>query len=47
MIPGSAKDSKRAVSEMDDVRVYDGGADGIGSTMADNTVFLRSGVFVP
>jgi hypothetical protein len=47
IIPGSAKDSKRVVAEMDDVRVYDGGADGIGDTMADNTVFLRQGIFVP
>jgi len=47
IIPGSAKDSKRVVAEMDDVRVYDGGADGIGSTLADNTVFLRQGVFIP
>jgi hypothetical protein len=46
-IPGSIKDTKRALMEVDDLRVYDGGADGVGSTTADNTVFLRQGVFVP
>jgi len=47
VIPGSIKDAKRAIWETDDLRVYDGGADGVGSTTADNTVFLRSGVFIP
>jgi hypothetical protein len=46
-IPGSVKDTKRALMEVDDLRVYDGGADGVGSTAADNTVFLRPGVFIP
>ena len=46
-IPGSIKDTKRSLMEVDDLRVYDGGADGVGSTTADNTVFLRPGVFIP
>ena len=29
------------------MRVYDGGADGDGDTTADNTVFLRPGIFIP
>jgi hypothetical protein len=29
------------------VEVYDGGEDGDGDTTADNTVFLRQGIFVP
>jgi hypothetical protein len=47
VIPGSIKDTKRAVWETDDLRVYDGGADGSAGTTADNTVFLRPGVFIP
>ena len=45
--PGLAKDTKRVVQETDDVHIYDGGADGVASTPADNTVFLRPGIFVP
>ena len=30
-----------------DIRVDDGGADGDANTGADNTVFLRPGVFIP
>ncbi len=45
--PGLAKDTKRVVQETDDVHIYDGGADGVASTSADNTVFLRQGVFIP
>ncbi len=41
------KDTKRLVEEIDDVHVYDGGADGDASTTADNTVFLRQGIFIP
>jgi hypothetical protein len=29
------------------VRVFDGGADGDGSTAGDNTVFAAQGVFIP
>jgi hypothetical protein len=39
--------SKRSIWELHDVRIYDGGADGDGHTTADNTVFVRPGVFVP
>ena len=46
MIPGAAKE-KRAVYEVTDAYVSDGGADGEGGTSADNTVFLRPGVFIP
>jgi hypothetical protein len=45
--PGLAKDTKRVVQETDDVHIYDGGNDGVASTTADNTVFLRQGIFVP
>lgn len=45
--PGLAKDTKRVVQETDDVHIFDGGADGVASTTADNTVFLRQGIFIP
>ena len=46
--PGLIKDSKRLVEEVaGDLHVYDGGADGDANTSADNTVFLRPGVFIP
>jgi hypothetical protein len=47
IVPGSVKDLKRAVWELDAVRIFDGGADGDGDTTADNTVFARPGIFVP
>ena len=47
VIPGSVTDLKRAIWELDTVRIYDGGADGDGDTTGDNTVFARPGVFIP
>ena len=47
VIPGSVKDAKRAIWELDAARIFDGGADGDGDTTADNTVFLRPGIFIP
>jgi hypothetical protein len=47
VIPGSVKDPKRSVWELNDVRIYDGGADGDADTTADNAVFARPGIFVP
>ena len=43
----SAVQEKRAIWEIDDVRVYDGGADGDSATAGDNTLFLRPGLFIP
>jgi hypothetical protein len=45
--PGLIKDGKRMVEQIDDVHVSDGGADGDANTTGDNTVFLRSGIFIP
>ena len=47
IILGVTKDGKRSVQGLMDVRVDDGGADGDGDTTADNTVFLRPGLFNP
>jgi hypothetical protein len=40
-------EGKRAVWELGQVRVFDGGADSDASTAADNTLFAVQGVFVP
>jgi hypothetical protein len=45
--PGLIKDSKRLVEEVDDLHVDDGGVDGDANTTADNTIFLRPGIFIP
>ena len=43
----SSQDGRRAVWQLGQVRVFDGGSDADGSTTADNTVFAVQGVFVP
>jgi len=45
--PGAVVAGKRAIWQLGQVRVYDGGTDGLASTTADNTLFLDQGVFVP
>jgi hypothetical protein len=45
-IPGAAREA-RAIWALDAVRIFDGGADGDGDTVADNTLFARPGIFVP
>jgi hypothetical protein len=47
LMPGQVKSNKRTLWAVDDVRIYDGGADGDGDTTGDNTVFARPGIFVP
>ena len=47
VIPGSVKEQKRAIYELEPVLIYDGGADGDATTTGDNAVFLRQGIFVP
>ena len=44
--PGMIKDGDRAVMQMGQVRVDDGGPDGLTST-EDNSLFAVQGVFVP
>jgi hypothetical protein len=44
---GAIKEASRAIWQLGEINVYDGGSDGIGSTTADNTLFLTQGVFVP
>jgi hypothetical protein len=42
-----AREGKRAVWELSQIRVFDGGADGDADTTGDNTLFAVQGVFVP
>jgi hypothetical protein len=44
--PGIVREIKRSVWELDEVAVLDGGPDDDAET-ADNTVFLRQGIFIP
>jgi hypothetical protein len=46
VVPGSVKDTQRAVVEVGQIQINDGGADGLVST-ADNTLFEDQGIFIP
>jgi hypothetical protein len=45
--PGQVKEEKRSNWQLGQVQVFDGGADGDGDTVSDNTLFMDEGVFVP
>jgi glucose/arabinose dehydrogenase/PKD repeat protein len=47
LIPGVAVERARAIWEMDQVTVNDGGSDGDADTSGDNTLFARPGIFIP
>jgi hypothetical protein len=47
VVPGSVQDAKRGNVEIQTIIIQDGGADGIGSTGADNTQFATQGIFIP
>jgi hypothetical protein len=46
LVPGTVTESKRAVWQVGEVTVSDGGSDGLVST-GPNTVLARQGIFVP
>jgi hypothetical protein len=46
VLPGSVVNAMRAIWQVGQIEVLDGGPDGVAST-SDNTVFARQGVFVP
>jgi uncharacterized repeat protein (TIGR01451 family) len=46
LMPGVAREGVRAIWELLDVAIYDGGADGLASS-ADNTLFASPGLFAP
>jgi hypothetical protein len=45
-VPGSVKDTKRAVVEVGQISINDGGPDGVNAT-APNTKFAIQGIFIP
>ena len=47
IVPGLVKDTKRAIWQMDQVQVYDGGPDGDADTTGGDTLFAVQGIFVP
>jgi hypothetical protein len=47
LMPGSVLEGKRAIWQLGQIKVYDGGSDGVASTTGDNTLFMDQGVFVP
>jgi hypothetical protein len=46
VLPGTVSEGKRAIWELGQIEVLDGGSDGLAST-EDNTVFARQGIFAP
>ena len=46
IVPGSIKSGTRAIWQLGQVQVFDGGPDGLVST-ADNSLFEGQGIFVP
>jgi hypothetical protein len=46
VLPGTVSEGKRAIWQLGQLEVFDGGPDGLAST-EDNTVFARQGIFVP
>jgi hypothetical protein len=47
LVPGTIKEGKRAIWQIGQFEVFDGGTDSQASTTADNTPFARQGIFVP
>jgi hypothetical protein len=47
LMPGLVTNGNRAIWELGQVQVYDGGADGNSGTTGDNTLFMNQGLFVP
>ena len=46
VVPGSVKDGKRAIVEIGQLQVFDGGPDGVAAT-DPNTLFSVQGIFIP
>jgi hypothetical protein len=47
ILPGAVLDGRRAIWELGDVDVFDGGPDGQVATPAGDALFVRQGLFVP
>jgi hypothetical protein len=46
VVPGSVKDAKRAIVEVGQITITDGGPDGQNAT-TPNTLFEVQGIFIP
>ena len=46
LVPGAVVEGVRAIWQLGQVEVLDGGSDGVAST-TPNTTFLRQGLFIP
>jgi len=46
VVPGAVKDAKRAIVEVGQITITDGGADGLNGT-SPNTLFETQGIFIP
>lgn len=47
LVPGAVSAGKRAIWELGQAKVYDGGTDGDPATTLDNTLFAVEGLFIP
>ena len=47
LVPGTVKEGARAVWQLGQLRIYDGGPDGVASTEDGNQLFQVQGLFVP
>jgi glucose/sorbosone dehydrogenase len=47
VVPGAVLELQRSNWQLGQVKVYDGGADGVASTTQGNTLFMNEGIFVP
>jgi TolB protein len=47
LVPGMAKEGRRSIWGLGQVRLDDGGADSDADTPGDNTPFMKQGIFVP
>jgi hypothetical protein len=45
--PDTVVESGRAIWQLDQVKAYDGGSDGLAATQVGNTLFMDQGIFVP
>ena len=46
IVPGAVVEGSRANWQLSEIKVYDGGSDGVAST-DPNTLFMRQGIFAP
>ena len=47
IVPGAVRDGQRAIVQLSQIRVNDGGPDGLAATADGNRKFAAQGVFIP